>query len=502
MSSKQRQYLLGCDIGSSSVKVTLLNTDTGKAVAGSYSPESEMKINSPKKGWAEQDPAIWWKHLGHAVQSAVKKADTAPGQIAGIGIAYQMHGLVAVDKDHNVLRPSIIWCDSRAAPVGSAAFREIGEEYCLEHYLNSPGNFTASKLKWVMDNEPEIFERIHKIMLPGDYIAMKMTGETGTTHTGLSEAILWDFQEKQTAHVLMKHYGIPDRMLPGATPSFYYHGELTGEAAGVLGLRKGTPVTYKAGDQPNNAFSLNVLNPGETAATAGTSGVIYAVTDQPKFDKKSRVNTFIHVNNRDDHPRNGVLLCVNGTGILNSWLKHNLSSDGSLDYNEMNRLALEVQPGSDGLTVLPFGNGAERILENREPGAQVLNLDFNRHSSAHLFRAAQEGIVFALTYGFEIMNEMGLDPGKVKAGHANMFQSPLFRDLFVNSTGSVLELYRTDGAEGAARGAGIGAEIFTDESEAFRGLEKLEVIEPDTEQMKIHEELYQNWLRKLNQFLT
>jgi xylulokinase len=494
--------VLGCDIGSSSIKASLLDIDTGKSVAAAFSPESEMKIHSPNKGWAEQDPATWWKHLNNAVQSAMEKADASPDQVEAIGISYQMHGLVLVDEDYSVLRPSIIWCDSRAAAIGEAACREIGEAYCLEHYLNSPGNFTASKLKWVMDNEPEIFERIHKMMLPGDYIAMKMTGETGTTLSGLSEGILWDFHENRTADVLMKHYGIPERMLPEAHPSFHRHGSLTSEAAGALGLKKGTPVTYKAGDQPNNAFSLNVLNPGEAAATAGTSGVLYAVTDRPEYDEKSRVNTFIHVNNRDDLPRNGVLLCVNGTGILNSWLKHNLSSDGSLDYNEMNRLALEVPPGCDGLTILPFGNGAERILENREPGAQVLNLDFNRHSSAHLFRAAQEGIVFALKYGFEIMNEMGLDPGKVKAGQANMFQSPLFRDLFVNSIGSVLELYRTDGAEGAARGAGIGAEIFTDESEAFSGLEKLEVIEPDTEQMKIHEELYQNWLRKLNQFLT
>jgi len=492
--------VLGCDIGSSSVKASLLDIDTGKSAAAAFSPESEIKIQSPNKGWAEQNPAFWWQHLVHAVKSAMKKAGAKADEVKAIGITYQMHGLVLIDEHQTVLRPSIIWCDSRAPSIGEAAFREIGEEYCLEHYLNSPGNFTASKMKWVIDNEPEVFEKAHKIMLPGDYISLKMTGNISTTHTGLSEGILWDYAEKRTAHVLMQHYGIPDRLLPEAHPSFHEHGTLLADTADELGLKKGTPITYKAGDQPNNAFSLNVLNPGETAATAGTSGVIYAVTDKRAYDEKSRVNTFIHVNNREELPRNGVLLCVNGTGILNSWLRHNLSDTGTLDYNEMNRLAMEIPHGSDGLTILPFGNGAERILNNRDIGSHFLNLDFNRHNRAHLFRAAQEGISFALRYGFEIMNEMGLKAERVKAGRANMFRSPLFRELFVNSTGSVLELYRTDGSEGAARGAGIGAGIFSNASDAFHGLEKLEVIEPDPEQMKIYEELYQNWLSNLNHF--
>lgn len=497
-----KQLLLGCDIGSSSVKATLLDADTGKSISSAYSPESEMPIQSPKKGWAEQDPCSWWDHLVMAVHQAMRKADASPKEVSAIGISYQMHGLVLVDRDLNVLRPAIIWCDSRAVQIGEKAFREIGEEYCLEHYLNSPGNFTASKLKWVMENEPETVEKADKMLLPGDYISMKMTGETATTHTGLSEAVLWDYREKQTAHLLMSYYGIPERLIPNAHPSFSAHGRLTGKAAKELGLRKRTPVTYKAGDQPNNAFSLNVLNPGEAAATAGTSGVIYAVTDQPDFDSKSRVNTFIHVNNRKKKPRNGVLLCVNGTGILNSWLKNTLSHGGSPDYNEMNRSAMEIAPGSDGLSILPFGNGAERILENRGVGAHILNLDFNRHSSAHMFRAGQEGIAFALRYGFDIMSEMGLKPERVRAGQTNMFRSPLFRELFVQNTGSTLEIFRTDGSEGAARGAGIGAGIYSDEKDAFTGLEKLEVIEPDTEQMKIYDELYQNWLSELNRFLT
>ncbi|PWN07275.1 xylulokinase [Rhodohalobacter mucosus] len=497
----ERELLLGCDIGSSSVKTTLLDAATGKAVAAGSSPHEEMPISSPQKGRAEQDPGMWWENLVAAVQEAMRQADASPKEVRAIGIAYQMHGLVLVDKKQNVLRPAIIWCDSRAASVGDTAFHEIGEAYCLEHYLNSPGNFTASRLKWVMEHEPETFKKADSMLLPGDYIAMRMTGETATTLTGLSEGVLWDFREKQPADLLLSYYGIPEKLLATAHPSFDLHGKLTGKAAKELGLKKRTPVTYKAGDQPNNAFSLNVLNPGEAAATAGTSGVIYAVTDRPAFDPKSRVNTFMHVNNREQSPRNGVLLCVNGTGILNSWLKKILTNESAFDYNDMNRLAMVAVPGSGGLTILPFGNGAERILENREIGAQLLDLDLNRHGRADLCRAVQEGIVFALRYGFDIMRDMGIEPKWVRAGRANMFQSPLFRELFADNTGAVLELYRTDGSEGAARGAGIGAGIFRDEQDAFIGLEKLEVIEPDKERVKVYDELYQNWLTGLSRFL-
>jgi xylulokinase len=496
-----RKLLLGCDLGSSSVKVTLLNADTGRKVASASSPGTEMGMDAPKKGRAEQDPDMWWKHLKQAVRQAMTSADASGKEVGAIGVAYQMHGLVLAGKDHNILRPAIIWCDSRAAQIGEKAFYEIGEEYCLEHYLNSPGNFTASKLKWVMENEPEIYQNVHKWMLPGDYITMKMTGNISTTLSGLSEGVFWDFREKQTAHVLMQYFGIEEYLMPGAVPVFSHHGDLTSKAAKELGLQKGTPVTYKAGDQPNNALSLNVLNPGEVAATAGTSGVIFGITDQPLYDPESRVNTFIHVNNEDDQPRNGVLLCINGTGIMNSWLRRRFSPDGKLTYDDMNRLAMTAPPGSDGLLVQPFGNGTERVLNNRNRGARVTGLDLNRHDRQHLFRAAQEGIVFSLRYGFDIMSSMGVEINRVRAGKANMFNSPLFSELFANTTGSILELYHTDGSEGAARGSGIGAGIWNDSSEAFHGLEKLEVIEPDPDRKNMYEEFYQSWLTELNRIL-
>lgn len=470
-------YLLGYDIGSSSVKASLVDSQTGKCVASAFYPESEAPIIAVKPGWAEQEPSSWWEYLKLATARVLSESSVAPADIRAIGISYQMHGLVCVDKDMNVLRPSIIWCDSRAVPYGQRAFDAIGHDACLSHLLNSPGNFTASKLAWVKENEPELYERIYKIMLPGDYIAMKLTGEICTTVSGLSEGMLWDFRENAPANLLLDHYGIDSALLPEIKPTFSEQGRVTAAAAAELGLAEGTPVTYRAGDQPNNALSLNVFNPGEIASTAGTSGVVYGVLGEVNYDRQSRVNTFAHVNHSAEQARLGVLLCINGTGILNSWMKRNVVPEG-MSYAEMNGMAASVPVGSGGVCILPFGNGAERMLENRETGCSVHGLNFNVHTRAHMLRAAQEGIVFSFKYGIDIMEDMGMSVKKIHAGHANMFLSPIFRETLAGVTGAVIELYDTDGSVGAAKGAGMGAGVYKDNTEAFASLEKLAVIEP------------------------
>ena len=405
-----------------------------------------------------------------------------------------MHGLVCVDKDLNVLRPSIIWCDSRAVPYGQKAFDEMGHELCLSHLLNSPGNFTASKLAWVKENEPELYAKIYKIMLPGDYIAMKLSGEVCTTVSGLSEGMLWDFAENSPAKILLDYYGFDESLIPEVRPTFSEQGRVSEAAAAELGLAAGIPITYRAGDQPNNALSLNVFNPGEIASTAGTSGVVYGVLGDVNYDPKSRVNTFAHVNHTADQTRLGVLLCINGTGILNSWMKRNVAPEG-ISYSDMNDLAALAPIGSAGVSILPFGNGAERMLENQEGGSSIHGVNFNVHSKAHLLRAAQEGIVFSFKYGIEIMEQMGMNVSKIHAGHANMFLSPIFRNTLAGVTGAVIDLYDTDGSVGAAKGAGIGAGIYKDNKEAFSTLEKLAVIEPsDTEAYK---DAYEVWKSRL-----
>jgi xylulokinase len=496
-----RKLLLGLDIGSSSVKASLLDADTGKSIASKAFPEEEMPINSPETGWAEQDPEMWWRYVKQTIAYVQKKAEVKKGELKGIGIAYQMHGLVCVDKDHQVLRPSIIWCDSRAVGVGEVAFKGLGADYCLPNLLNSPGNFTASKLKWVMENEPKTAEKIHKIMLPGDFIAMKLSGEILTSETGLSEGIFWDFQENDLSKKLLKQMGIPKEWIPESVPSFSIQGKVNESAAAETGLEAGVPITYRAGDQPNNAFSLQVLKPGELATTAGTSGTVYGVCDTPLYDPQSRVNTFVHVNHSKKKPSYGVLLCVNGTGILNSWLKKVMGGN-RISYEEMNSLGSSATIGSEGLVFIPFGNGVERIMQNKSVGAHLLGLDLLKHDKRHVVRAAQEGIVSALTYGFRIMKDMGMNLQTVKAGHANMFLSPLFRKTFVHMNRVNLELYDTDGAQGAARGAGIGAGIFGSESEAFSGLQLLETLEPNLNFYEPYEEAYSNWETKLKQLIN
>ncbi|MFN5337138.1 MAG: xylulokinase [Bacteroidota bacterium] len=493
-----RSLLLGLDIGSSSVKACILDASSGKSLASKAFPEIEMPIQSPQNGWAEQDPELWWEYVKQGIKYVCQQAQVKTGELKSIGIAYQMHGLVCVDKAQRVLRPSIIWCDSRAVGQGEKAFQELGASYCLPHLLNSPGNFTASKLRWVIENQPELAAQIYKIMLPGDYIAMKLSGEILTSETGLSEGIFWDFKENGISKALLKQMEIPMEWIPEVVPSFSVQGRVHEEAALETGLEKGIPISYRAGDQPNNAFSLHVLKPGELATTAGTSGTVYGVCNTPLYDPKSRVNTFVHVNHKKELPSYGVLLCVNGTGILNSWLK-NLLGGTSVSYEEMNRLASEAPVGSGNLTFLPFGNGVERILQNTPLGAHLMGLDLLKHSKAHVLRAAQEGIVAALTFGFKIMRGMGMDLQTVKAGHANMFLSPLFRQTFVEMNQVSLELYATDGAQGAARGAGIGLEIFKDEEHAFKGLDLLETLEPSSSQSEAYEAVYSQWLHRLTQ---
>ena len=485
-------YLLGYDIGSSSVKASLVNAETGKCVATSFFPKTEAKIIAVHPGWAEQEPENWWNHLKLATQAIMFESKVNPNDIKAIGISYQMHGLVCVDKNQKVLRPSIIWCDSRAVPYGQKAFETLGEEYCLSHLLNSPGNFTASKLAWIKENEPELFSKIHKIMLPGDYIAMRLSGEICTTAEGLSEGMFWDFKNGCISKELMAYYGFDMSILPEVKPTFSEQGRVNATSAAELGLAEGTLITYRAGDQPNNALSLNVFNPGEIASTAGTSGVVYGVNGEINYDPQSRVNTFAHVNYTPEQTRLGVLLCINGTGILNSWIKRTVAPE-EISYSGMNELASKIAIGSNGLSILPFGNGAERMLCNKEIGCSMHGIDFNSHSKADIIRAAQEGIVFSFKYGIDIMEEMGIPVQKIHAGHANMFLSPIFRNTLAGVTGATIELYDTDGSVGAAKGAGMGAGVYKDNKEAFATLDKLEVIEPKASDEQAYAEAYERW---------
>ena len=484
-------YLLGYDIGTSSVKASLVDVATGETAASAQYPDAEAPITAKQPGWAEQEPEMWWEELKQATKRVFAKADVK-NEIGAIGISYQMHGLVCVDKEGKPLRPSIIWCDGRAVPYGNKAFEAIGADNCLSHLLNSPGNFTAAKLAWVKENEPELFAKIHKIMLPGDYIAMKLSGGViNTTVSGLSEGMFWDFKNNEVSKDIMNHFGFPQEVIADIVPTFAVQSKVCAAVAQELGLPEGCPIAYRGGDQPNNALSLNVMKPGEIAATGGTSGVVYGVLGEVNYDKLSRVNTFAHVNHNQPDTRLGVLLCINGTGILNAWMKRTVAPEG-IGYAEMNDLAESVPVGAEGLSVIPFGNGAERVLQNQNPGASVHGINFNIHTKAHMLRAAQEGIAFSFAYGMEIMKDMGMDIKTIKAGHANLFLSPLFRRTLAAVTGATIELYKTDGSVGAAYGAGIGAGVYKDSDDAFKTL-KLIATEAPVEDTAAYKKAYELW---------
>lgn len=490
--------LLGIDIGTSSIKVSVVDAQTQQRIVSVNWPETETEIISKQPGWAEQSPDVWWEHTQLAIQKANATTLYNPKDIAAIGISYQMHGLVITDKDDNVLRDSIIWCDSRAVEIGNKAFDEIGPSKSLQHLLNSPGNFTASKLAWVMQNEPQLYKQVKHVMLPGDYIALKLSGSVTTSVSALSEGVFWDFVNNELSKDVFGYYGLEETFIPEIRNVFAEHGRLSETVAGKLSLKAGIPVAYKAGDQPNNALSLNVLEAGEVAATAGTSGVIYGVSDELTFDPQSRINSFAHVNYTNEAKRIGVLLCINGTGILNRWMK-NLTANNS--YQAMNEAAASVSIGSDGVFVLPFGNGAERMLENKIAGAHIQGLDFNTHTQAHLYRASQEGIAFAFRYGLDIMRENKMNPSVIRAGRANMFLSDVFTKAFVNTLNIPVELHNCDGSVGAALGAGIGAGIYQHAKEAFSHAKPLAVIEPDSTAHQ-YDALYREWNKLLQKQLS
>ncbi len=242
-----------------------------------------------------------------------------------------------------------------------------------------------------------------------------------------------------------------------------------------------------------------MFNPGEIASTAGTSGVVYGINGTVDYDSLSRVNNFAHVNHTADSPRIGVMTCINGTGILNSWIKNNVAPEG-ISYAEMNLLAEKVPVGSEGVTILPFGNGAERVLHNREVGCSLYGVNFNIHNCNHIIRAAQEGIVFSFYYGMEIMKQIGLEIKRIHAGHANMFLSPVFRATLASVSGATIDLIDTDGAMGAAKGAGMGAGIYKDNNEAFGTLKTIEVVNPAKDRTP-YIEAYEKWKNYLEKEL-
>ena len=488
-------YFIGFDIGSSSVKAGLIHQESGRAVAVVNEPEHEMDIQAIHPNWAEQDPEWWWKNVCRASQRILAENDISSDQIKGIGISYQMHGLVLLDKEGRSIRDAIIWCDSRAVTLGDDAFHQIGEEQCMTHMLNSPSNFTASKLAWVQQNEPEKYARIHKFMLPGDYIAYRFTGAMNTTLSGLSEGILWDFKNDRIAEKTLDHYNISKDVIADLVPTFGLQSRLHEKGAEASGLKKGTPILYRSGDQPNNAFSLNVLQPGEVASTGGTSGVLYAVTDTIEAHEGIKFNNFAHVNHSEEHIRIGKLLCINGSGSQYRWLK-NILNPGPDAFEKMNRLAASVPVGAENLQIIPFGNGAERMFNNQEIGSHVCNINLNIHQNSHLCRAALEGIAFSFVYGMDILKKDHTQVNVIRTGNDNLYQSEVFAQTVATLIQKEIEIYNTTGAIGAARGAGVASGSFSEVGTVLSNNDFIKTHQPVTTN-EPYVEAYHRWKQEL-----
>lgn len=488
-------HYLGIDLGSSSVKVCLADAN-GKEIASAKAPiDGEMEIISTSSGFAEQNPEDWWAMLTHGIKQ-LKEQGHNLANVKAIGIAYQMHGLVAMNDSFIPLRPAIIWCDSRAIPLGEKAFQEIGEEKALKKLLNSPGNFTAAKLAWVKNNEPDIYNKIAFIGLPGDWLAARLTGQLNATVSGLSEGIFIDHSTGQISNDVLNAFSIDKNFIKQPGESFRRFGKVLPTWCDEFGFNADAEVCYVAGDQPNNAFSLSAINPGEVAINAGTSGVLYAVSETPVVDMQQRVNTFAHVTHTTNKPSFGVLACVNGTGIQYSWLRHMLANNGDLSFIDLNNLAKTAPPGCDGLHVFSFGNGAERILNNRNIGASFTNINFHKHGPQHLIRAAQEGIAFSLVYCIEIFKEIGIEIKVLKAGSANLFNSPLFRQIVADTSGIPVEVINADGALGAARGAMVGSQAIDIKTIGSEMIQTVARVEP-SENTQLYRQIYNEWLGEL-----
>ncbi|WP_242205751.1 xylulokinase [Aestuariivivens insulae] len=492
-------YYLGLDIGSSSIKAALVEAASGRSIGVVQEPKEEMDMQALKSGWAEQEPDDWWLHSCNAIKRLKAQYNISSDQIKGIGISYQMHGLVVVDKQGVPLRKSIIWCDSRAVGIGNEAFSGIGDENCTSNLLNSPANFTASKLKWVKDNEPQLYERIHKFMLPGDYIAYKLSNTINTTISGLSEGIFWDFNKHDIAQFLLDYYGIERALIPDVVETFGLQAMVDKKGAEESGLAKGTPIYYRAGDQPNNALSLNVFNPGEVAATGGTSGVLYAVTDSMSVKESSRVNNFAHVNyTKRTELRIGKLLCINGAGIQYRWLLNNLAVSS---YEEMNQLASDIAVGSEGVCLIPFGNGAERMLNNKEIGTRIIHLNLNKHHKGHLCRAALEGIAFSFVYGMELLKSDGIKAKVIRAGNDNLFRSGIFANTVATLIDQDIEIYNTTGAIGAARAVELHKGDFESFGKVIMDNDHVMTFKPLSNK-EPYLKAYKNWKQELELILN
>jgi xylulokinase len=485
--------LLGIDVGTGGTRAVLIN-ESGQIIASSTIEHAPFA--SPETGWAEQDPRDWWRASSAAVREVLGGNNVRPEEIAAVGLSGQMHGAVLLDERDQVLRPAIIWCDQRSEAQCSALTQAIGAKRLIELTCNPAlTGFTLPKIMWVREFEPDLWQLVRSVLLPKDYVRLKLTGDKATDVADASGTLLLDVAGRKWSQEMLAASEIKESLLPRVYESQEVTGSISTTAAAETGLLKGTPVVAGAGDQAAGAIGMGIVTPGSVSATIGTSGVVFAATNTPSLDPQGRVHTFCHAIPERWH----VMGVTQGAGLSLRWFRDQfgvVSNEGD-PYGSLTKEAARVPSGANKLLWAPYLMGERTPHLDPNARAALVGLTAS-HKRAHIVRAILEGVAFSLRDTFEIFKEMRVPVETVRLGGGGA-RSPLWRQIQADIYGRVVEIVEAE--EGAAYGvallAGVAAGLWSSVDHACDAVVRTrEHIVPDPNSAKTLDRQYQSY-RKL-----
>lgn len=486
-------YLLGIDIGTSGTKTVLFN-EMGDTIASAI---GEYPLYQPHIGWAEQEPEDWWQATVDTIKQVLDTSGVNPADIKGIGLSGQMHGMVLLNKEGNVLRSSIIWCDQRTQEECHKITEIIGKERLIEITANPAlTGFTASKVMWVKNHQPDIFEKIYKILLPKDYIRYKLTGEFATEVSDASGMQFLDVPKRTWSGEILNKLGLDYKWMPAVYESQEVSGKVTKKVAQLTGLAPGTPVVGGGGDQAAGAVGNGIVKPGVISSTIGTSGVVFAHMDEVNIDPRGRVHTFCHAVPNTWH----VMGVTQGAGLSLQWMRNNfgaaereLAEFLDIDpYELMTKEAQKAAPGCEGLIYLPYLMG-ERT-PHLDPYAKGVFFGLSaKHGRNEMIRTVMEGVAYSLRDCLEIIKGMGVSVSEVRAsggGGKSSLWRQMQADIFNNP---ITTINSSEGpALGAALLAGVGTEVYNSVPEACEAaIKTISVQQPIEANVNVYDKYYE-----------
>ncbi|WP_136689820.1 xylulokinase [Halorhabdus amylolytica] len=485
---------MGLDLGTSGVKILVTDAD-GEVVA---TTTEEYPLYQPEVGWSEQNPAEWWDATVAGIEAVLDDPAVDPGEIEGLGLTGQMHGSVFLDGDHEVLRPAILWNDTRTSEQCAEIEERVGEDRIIELASNPPfEGFTAPKILWVQEHEPEVFERTEKILLPKDFIRLKLTGEFATDVSDASGTLLLNVGERDWSTEILETLDIPRELLPEVYESPKVTGEITDAVSERTGLPAGTPVVAGAGDNAAGAVGSGVVEDGDVWGSIGTSGVIFVATDEERTDPDGRVHTFCHAVPGKWHAM-GVMLAAGGAF---SWFADTLGGPeevvadqlGTDTFDVLTDEATTVQPGSEGLIFLPYLNGERTPHRDADARGVFFGLS-TRHEKAHIVRSVLEGVTYGLRDSLRIVrDDLGVDTGQLKAAGGGA-KSPLWKQIQADIFDAEILTPNVDEgpAYGSALLAGVGAGVYDSvEGATERAVDIVDSVEPNGTHTQVYDEYYE-----------